>query len=129
MGDVTVLQPVAETIEFSEEGAAECDYIQLKMIHAARKLTGVSLQIDETNDELKQLQVDYYHARREAEIVVSICEAANEQRARLWTQMPDGKPCIIIAVSDQEYVFLAAQRRYATILCSRFKIVRVQQAA
>ena len=131
MGDVVALQPVLETLKFCDEGESHCDYILLKMFDTARKLAAVPQEIEVTNDKLKQLQSEYYEARQNAELVMAVCEAADDQRVMLWDRMPEGQCCLILArvSGNPNLLVMAAERRHATVRCSHFEIFPVREAA
>jgi hypothetical protein len=130
MGDVIVWKPVGDVVAFDGVAAAERLAIFDKMTETYRQLQSPHCDTVELNEKLKRLQLEYWEARRDAEIILAVCDAANDQRDKLWREMPEGEPCLILASSPGAFdVMLLAKRKRATVTCTRFAICKRRAAA
>ena len=130
MGDVIVWKPAGDVLAFDEEAASCRQTIFDKLIETFRNFGNPLCDTVELNEEVVRLQRAYSDAREDAEIVLAVCDAANDQRVMLWRDMPEGQPCLLLAYSPGAFqVLILAKRNRAIVRCTRFSILKRRLAA
>ncbi len=129
MGDIAILEPVADTLSFVDAAKRKADYLMLAMIAAKDCMMCVEniAELDRHHDLFLSYQRAMQRANGVLEFIAGTMEDAHSQRSSLWNLLPANQDMVLVATKTgvSNALVMQVKRQTAAILCSDFVLIEL----